>query len=397
MKSKRILWRNNSVLYAEHMNKLCDLIEDGYSYIFTNTNKFNFGILQMQIDELLLSTGVLSINYVQGIFPDGTVFQYDCVDDRYKISLDLTTFSEELFYSAKKFYLVKSHDVIEESKDIVSETEEIVPIVYSSVKLKLSDELNNSSIGFPIAEICIRGGAFNLKEFSPPFLKIVKNSTLGNSISKLILFLRQTILNIRDQLVLNENENLKALLRNLNECLVNINTAFINEFSPFEFYNVLCESIGKISWNSLLMPNIIQYDHNNSYYIIQKLVLLIIEIVTTSRSGYERIEFRRENDVFVAMISEIGEEDILIVIEPNNDDIKKWVENTIIASKSFFEEFQTRRFPGIPREIIDETSAEIVVKLDKFSNYFATGEDLMIFVGNYKNINNISFYFKKYK
>lgn len=394
MKSKRILWRNSSVLYAEHLNKLCDLLEDSSGYIFSKTQRFSYGIDVLKIDEMALSTGILSISYVEGILPDGTVFMYDTQTKNYPLSINLTSFSEELFYTAKKFYLCKDHENFEENKQIISATEEIVPVTYGEPKLKIVEQLPNEN-GFPIAEIFIKGGAFNLREFYPPVLSVKKSSPMGNSLSKFIIFLRQAILGIKDQIIINNAENLKGLLKDLNESLVKININFINELPPFSLYLSLCECVGKISWNSLLMPNVPPYDHNHSYYVIQKLLLLITEIITSNRTGYERLEMRKFGDVFSIMIPEIGQEDALLVIEPNNDEMRKWIENTVISSKSFFDDFKTRRFPGISREVVDDTSTELVVKLDKMSPYFSAGEELIIFSGNYKQINCISFYFKK--
>jgi predicted component of type VI protein secretion system len=394
MKSKRILWKNNSVLYAEHMNKLSELIEKNYRFALATAIKHGCGIISYSIDEILLSSGILAINHIEGIFQDGTIFEYDSTDHNYIVSLDLSKFSEELFYSSKKFYICKDNEEIEEYKEIVAQSDEIVPITYTFNKIKITD-ISNSTACFPICEIFIKAGTFNLNDFCPPMIAIKKNSIIGNLLNRLIVNLRQSILSLKEQILINEIEIKRAMLRDLNYCLVKLNVALINESGSFAVYLCLCDIIGKLSWYSMLMPNVPVYDHLNSYVIIGKLVLLIEEIVNSSRSGYDLIQLYREGDVFTCKLDFIGDGDILLVIEPNNLDIKTWIENTIITSESFFDDFHTRRFPGINREITDATSTELVVKLDKLSNYLVQGEKLVIFAGEYSLINRISLYFKK--
>lgn len=394
MKSKRVLWSNNSILYAEHINKLTDLIENGYTQLYQNILRNNYGFWDYSVDEIALSSGILSINYAKGYFSDGTLFEYDSKESNYPLFIDLNSFSEELFYSAKKFYIVRDKDSLEESKNIVSTSEEIIPISYQLIKLKIID--NPINLAIPIAEIFIKGGAFNLKDFFPPSCFIKKNSILGIEISKIIVFLRKSVLGLKSQLEIKEDPKIELtmLLKDINESLVLMNYIYINEMSPFDLYTTLCQCIGKLSWHSFLMPNLPIYNHQDSFFINQKLILLLNEIITASRTGYDRLEFTSQNDLFKLLIPNKVLEEIFLIIEPNNEDSKQWIQNTIICSESYFEEFETRRFPGIPREIFDENGNELIVKLDKFSNYLQIGQNLCVFTGNSK-INKISLYYKE--
>lgn len=395
---KKIMWKNNSLLYAEHLNKMQESIQNNSAFLFEQIYGNTFGVINFKIDEVLLSSGVLSVSYIQCIFPDNSIFEYDSRTSGYELSLSLTEFSEDLYYTPKRFYLAKQKENIEEFKEIISESQEIIPICYVEQKMKITDMPSENTI--PICEVFIRSGVYNCSEFQPPCLKIKKTSNCGSLISQLLINMRKNIINLKEKIsIMDYSESVlhdKIFLRDLNHCLVMINFCYINEMHPFDVYKIICDSIGRLSWISMLMPNIPVYNHNNSYVVIGKSISLLQEIINSSRGNFEKIIMQRTIDCFECKIKECGEEEIFLVVEPNNQETRVWIENTVIASESYFEDFQSRRYPGIEREIVDNSNnSELIVKLNKISNYLIFNENLKIFVGSYLSINTVSLFFKK--
>jgi len=392
MKNKRLALYNNSILFAEHLNRIVDLLEDGYSNLNFIGNRFGFGILDYSLDQIAISDGILCFQNISGVFKDGTIFSYDRAMDTYDLSLDLKLFSEDLFITPKMFYLTKDSQNIIEPKEIVTKSEEIINVEYEYIKLRLTDQNNSDNLS--IAKVSLQGGAFTFEDFLPPSLSVKKNSPLGSEINKLLFILRKNIMNLKEQLVINSDFNTQIILSDLKYCAVLLNMIYTNEFHPFEIYKVLSDAIGKISWKIPSIPSLPIYEHNNSFSINMKLIKFITEIISSSKSNYEKIEFSREENLFFAPIEHNNIEDILLIIEPNNPEIQNWILNTVISSAPFYENNLLNRLPGISREILEENSSEIIVKLDKNSVFFSKGSNLNIFINNVA-VTSLSFYYKK--
>ena len=142
MKNKRLALYNNSILFAEHLNRIVDLLEDGYSNLNFIGNRFGFGILDYSLDQIAISDGILCFQNISGVFKDGTIFSYDRAMDTYDLSLDLKLFSEDLFITPKMFYLTKDSQNIIEPKEIVTKSEEIINVEYEYIKLRLTEDIN---------------------------------------------------------------------------------------------------------------------------------------------------------------------------------------------------------------------------------------------------------------
>ena len=393
MKSKKLIFLNNSVLYAEHLNKIYENFTEYNTFIFTNLMKNSYGVFYIFIDQLSLSTGKLIIHKAHGIFSNGVIFDYDSSKDQYNLEFDLNQLSEELINQKKKFYLCINEEEIIEEVSLMTESSEIIKLNYSFNKLYINHRSQQYSL--PIVEIAVKGGSFNTTDFQPPVINITKQTALFNELNKLIIFLRKTLLDLKEQIAIDDynREEKKFIIKCISECLIDLNICIINEVSSFSFYQTLCSSIGKLAWKEALIPNIPIYNHDNSFYILNNLINLIQEIAASSKGTFNIVEFQLFNNIFKALMPKAYLDSLLIVISPNNEEIKDWIINTIIGSENKFEDLHIQRSPGISREIIDQSNNELVIQLDKLDPQLNPGDNLCVLSNKNLKINSIKMYY----
>jgi predicted component of type VI protein secretion system len=394
MKCKRINWNNGSILFAEHLEEDKKLAENWITSLFHSANSHYYGINELIIDEIALSNGILKINELNCILQDGTLIEYSAENEDYILTYDLNTIAHKLV-NPTIFFLTKSSEDsmmhIEKKNDLG----DIIPVSFHKPRAQITETYIHS-LAIPFIEIYIHTGAFCLTSFSGPFLNIYKNNKIVKMISDFCLSLKKNIIYLNNQKVLQQQRNMEDVwfLNQCQEILINMETAYMNKYNAFDFYKIIWDSIAKINWRNMNTPKIIEYYHMNVYQPLNDSLDLLSRIITGVSKDYKSENFLLENNIYKCLLNNANN-DILILIYPNNSMVQEWIMNTIIGSESMFLNLVKQRNSGIERELINSHAGVCVIKLNKNSEYLKFNENLCIHFSGNLHINSLSLYIKK--
>lgn len=404
MKKVNVLFTDSSILHSDHLEEEDICQEDWVTKIIKSQGFFNYGIEELQINMGEISNGIILIDNVSCIFPDGTYVKYDrkstinsqtnieIKNKIFEIRLDLNSIQEQLI-SLKKFYLCKTDDYIIMVKDKIKEDGSIVKVLFKSPVLTLlpEDQFKSSGyVGFPIIELIYKSGILVKTDYIPPSLEINENIIM--ELDNLALNLRKIYLNTKDLMsIKNPEKNVDnlVLLKSIGEASAIVDYVLKNEKVPKNVFAYLCQIVGILQWRSFGYQIIFkEYDHSNINLSIKEITNIIYSLLGEMNSHYDRLDFTKNQNSFVCYIKDT--QNLMIAIDPNDNKAAEWIMEARIYSESFTNEIITKRIHGAVRKIESNDGQLLMVSISNDS-YIKEGENLVIFGGNTEFIKRISF------
>ena len=373
---KRVCWSNGDILGAEHLEKNNELIGE---WICSLRDNMQYGLKKCKINEAALSTGLLSIDILECIFPDSTYINYSSADENTQITFDCNKIDLSV---PTKFYLG-----VNKESDITQytiENEKLIQLQISNPKIYITNKL---IVGIPFMELYMRGRIYNKTDFVGPWLQLKNDNLIYTAIEKTYIMIKNWLFNLRDH----NTEAIPFVFIILGKLDFILN----NTLHPFKIYELLNDSIAAIAWMNLpSFPRLPVYDHNNMGTSINNLLSVIYDIVSGVKSDYISLESTLRETYFEIYLAEFGTEDILINIEPNETDIRTWIMTTPICSQSVSDNVWQKRILGVDREIVNSGQSTLVVKI-KPNQFLKAGENLLIYHGGLVCLNRLTISIKK--
>lgn len=412
MKFKRVTFFNKQVLHAEHLNLLSEGIAEYFVKLMQN--KLSPGVIEISLDNLALTDGILAIRDLKAILSDFSYVDYSYSRDSYNLSFNLKEHLSDLV-KPTKFYIdfngfktSEAKVMIEDNKktptaitsvsrsDIKTPIGTVTSVLYEEPLLKITNTETTTAI--PFCEIIFNNGAFIKTSYEGPMLNF-NSSALKKDFETSLLELKNLFLIEKDNLSNYKGEEFSShliYLKSISECISDMSFVVNNSKDPFEVFKTLTKCIGNLSWmsknSSFYIPSFSKKDPSAS---IKTALSFLREIIKNYNTEYETVDIDVQNDYITFFFDGLRIEEVVIIVDPKTEETAHWIENTYIMSESKKPEVLQKRIIGIKRDVIDDGRDLLSVKLDLKSQYITSRE--RIFIQKSPFVNRVSVYFKRSK
>lgn len=415
-----VQWYEGQLLYPHHYQQMRHEIQQLSLCYLALTSPWYWGVRYLEIDEALLSTGIIRINKILAVFPDGSVLEKD-EDKSPPIELDISPLKEGLKEKETTIYLaVVKHQsdtantsgdfpryISIESQSIVDENTGESPINIAKLSLRAflvpEDKLSARLSAFPLIKISVQDGSFHKADFIPPTTQFHKDEFIGQLFKALITKIRRHIgyLSVRLQSI--KTKDISSILDYYGD-VYNILTSRIlvlealyesNNTHPYELYKELNIAAGTYCAlnHSKSLPVFSPYNHNDLKATFDPVITFINEIIESVKNPSISIIFDQEDRVFHQEIKESYlTSDTLIIgvhLGPNISTATgtSWIKGAVIACDSSIKDVKEKRILGAERELVEQISEmgliasynQLFVKVKVDPTFIKEGEVLKIF------------------
>lgn len=415
-----VQWHEGMLLSSHHLQTLDYYHSSLTSVIGRCCNYFNYGITKLELNESSISSGIIQVNAVEGIMKDGTIINYNINNSTYKLELSISN-EIQTNNKLKIFLCILKHQYGNNnfsgnhpryfstiSEDIKDENTGKTPINIPSKQplFFLSSNLEEikNCVYIPIIEIQKNNNIINSTNFVPPYIYILRESTIYTLTSNIIKNLKEKIgYIITRKNPKKDNNILDIALRLLASYSMSIESILNTEYvTPFEVYKHLLNLTSNLL--SLYISNIVPvlpiYKHDDIMQCFNNLNEYIEKSLTQIIEFSSAIPFILSNSTFSLKLLKDWETklNLIIAIKRSNhmtkDEFITWVNGIQIASESFIEEIKHKRILGANRTILDSTKVEwnnvqddiISIKINSDSQYIKFGENLCISNGSFNKV-----------
>lgn len=337
---RRFLWTNGTVIRAEHLNSIYDYIGSWISECISGP-----GIISMNIDLLALKENILKINSIEAILNDYTYI------NNTNLTLDISNIVQKTYISLE----------IDEEKITTSNKTCKDEIIISWVESTPQAKLVVGNL-YPILEIDIKNGEYVFTSFEPKFIRYNNSHQIMQRCQNILVQIQHQIQKLQYS---TDKSDIALLSFVANELYIAM------QVQKFEtIYSALLRALNGLSKNFYMMKI-------TSLNVLNDICDKIEYCLSINNKNDYVADFILKDNIYMARIDKIGK--IKIIIEPVNEDIKEWAENTIIASENMIEQAQMKRVKGLNRTCtVDHV---LIIDLDTVSEYFSINYNLCIIGG----------------
>lgn len=416
-----VQWYEGQLLYPHHYQQMRHEIQQLSLCYLSLSCPWYWGVRYFEIDEGSLAAGILRINKILAVFPDGSVLQKEEANPQQPIELDITPLKEEMKEKEVIIYLaVVKHqsDIANASGDfpryssidaasIVDENTGESPINMAKLSLRAllvtEDKLSARLSSFPFIKISLKEGSFRKSEFIPPTTQLRRDDIAEKPFEDLITKIRRHIayLSIRLQSIrTKETSSILDYYRNVYNILVNriliLEALYESGNShPYELYkelNIMAGHYCSLNYNKT-PPVFAPYNHNDLKATLDPIISFINEVLESVKNLSVSILFDQEDRIFFKEIKEdYLTSDTLIIgvhLGPNTSAPTgaNWIKGAVIACDFSIKEIKEKRILGAERELVEQipemglvsTYNQIFVKVKTNPYFIKAGETLRVF------------------
>ncbi len=384
-----VMWHDGMALCPQHFQQGFARSEGLFQYYQSNFSQYSYGIINLELDESLLASGLFKITALEVIFPDGFAYIYDSSVDS-ALELDLTEYQENiekhkeaiinialpaqsartnvLNTQTSRFKTVTSESSFDE---VTGENDILIPRLRPNVRLELERLSGVDLTAVPLATVVFQNEMFKLKPYAPPCLVVKPGIKIWEtcwSVTKMLRHKIQTL--IEDVQKVKQVSNTTYtfdryfFLRNVKDSLLRFEVCLRSEQThPFQLFIEFVEMYSKIISTDLdvVLPPPPTYDHHSILDSFEKLKESIVEFIEREtptdfniyrlNSIGERYEYKIDSELLFD-----GDHVLLGFrrpVEVTKDDFKAWIRSLLICNQEQFEMQYDRRTLGFGREIVD--------------------------------------------
>ena len=382
----RIQWHEGMLLTPQHFQQEGARIDALLAWQSMATSPFGWGVRKLVIDEALLSTGLLRVQQIEAILPNGMAVSYDAATAQgQSLELDLAPWSGEMAQQDVAIYValgntrslrqpgqpamfrgVESAAVEDEvSQALAADVPRMavnlalmggaVPSFgYTCLRLMTVNKIN---------EIVRRGA------FLPAMLEVAAESSVRqraqllatNMRSKALFLARQTAFpssRTEDRLnLLEQKARLSSLILNLPLLEATLRCPVVQ---PLALYLALCAQLGPLATlrpgaMPLLPP---AYDHADSGPVFDAVLTSLSELVAEVSQEWKTCTFGFDGQVFSLAVQPewVGTRLVVGLRGQPERDATQWMAGAVIGSKTVWTSLTDRRVLGAQRVRIDEAA-----------------------------------------
>ncbi len=390
-----ICWHEGMLLSPQHFQQNHQYWESQLRRVVSVLSADFWGVGELQLDRAALLEGVVSIQRLVAMMPDGLLIDYDArVDEPLNLELESEDDASTIQLvvpiqvpgSASERAEIQRYSSREDQPRIDENTgdnELVMPRLYPRVSLQAADRVGNRYVGLPLLRVVKPdGGSYQLDDsYIPPLLSIGADAfrtgddedmpgsrPLQHRCQALALAVRHKARQLAG--LSDEGESLGSHITQrhhrwiramVQELVAFEQLADSSQTTPAALYQGLVRMAGPMSEldPNNIPPRFAAYCHDDVQPGLQALMDYIRQQVDRVNLSYTSLAFDEERDgVFTLNYDKAWEgKDLLVELRPasggNRESVVNWLKSCRIASANVHKALQQRRMLGAKAEQID--------------------------------------------
>lgn len=366
------------------------------TYYMSHVFSFYWGVVNLAIDESLLTSGVFRPTNLEVIMPDGLLvgglpptkdplqidlgplrktiegapqFIYLCVPERHG---DWTDVSGEL----PRYISVMTNNVI----DINTGEQAIdIPRLFPNLSLHVGKEPPAHYVALPLAQVSYNMKSYTLTDYIPPQVQVPLTSDIGQACNQLVQILREKLGYLQQKV---QSASSQATKDAFFEAMENVRLKLIvglipfevvlstGKSHPFDIYKALCALAAHISGIQYgeIPPRFKGYNHLDLAATFSEVMQYIKKVLDEIEESYTVLPFALNDRVFTLQLqsSWIGDRFVLgAQAQPgmSEDVLTNWINNCVIVTDKYITLAKDNRVLGAKRTIVSEVSSMNLVSV----------------------------------
>ena len=382
-----IQWYEGMLLMPQHFQQADIRIENLVPYYMRCTFPYYWGVLRLEIDKALLTSGTFRLLELEAIMPDGLIIS-GLPTNSTSLEINLDALKHQLQKAPQYIYLCvpprksqDEHPAEEVSRYISSLSSQIVdintgeqpikiPLLEPNLSLQIGTEPPAHYICFPIAQVKYGAKSFSLTDYLPPQSQVDVSMGVGAICNQLaeqlrlkLAYLQQKVQTVQSKTVKDsffeeiEQVRLKLIAGLLPfEVLLSSQAA-----SPLQLFKELCSLAGQISGVKYgeSAPRFQAYNHLDLRSTFNEVIEYIKKILDEIQESYTIIPFTLKNNVFKLQLDSSWVSDRLVLgakaaAGMKTETLINWINNCIIVTEGNVTLARDNRVLGANRTIVSE-------------------------------------------
>ena len=388
-----LLWHEGMLLLPQHFQQQATRQDLVLNWRVGSVVRDAWGIISIDIDQSAIIHGLLRVEHIEAVMPDGFIVQYP--GEHYDpLELDLSPYMGELRSAPSRIYLVLpkiSNEAAGTQGDLprykpyqgtpivdahTGDNEAVIERCAPNLSLMTGSEPSEQFTVLPIAEVSCRDETYSVTDYLPPTLRLHPGTPLGQKLASLAkrmrekaVFLQQRINGLIAEGAYDQAGDLKQALYAITDNLPEFELLIGTKSShPFQLYSHLARTIGSISiiHKNFMPPTLRPYDHLDMTMAFNDVIEFCDECLDSIQEKYQVVVFD-EIDIGFSLTEQLSTDaDVVILgvrLRPaqSEEDVIKWMKSAIIAPSSKVNEMVERRVRGATRQRVErETSMDLL-------------------------------------
>lgn len=383
-----IQWHEGMFMLPQHFQQQDLLQQNLWSYHVGILAPYHWGVKSFDIDQQALLKGVFRLTRFEGVMPDGTLIFFPLDNDE---SLEINLGKPE----PNKPFLVHITLPKDMSKDdsrrdraarfstvehVISDlndtnSRETISRLRPRLSLHVGDQIPAQKFGMPIAQFMMRSDRFYREQYTPPPLTFETDHPLRKEAEKLVEEVREKLLYLHRKLKARARSStslfdaqsiwqMDMMRRHLIQGLIPLEALLAEPVVlPHPLFNRLIELTSQcaaLRWGESppLFPS---YQHTHVGPCFDRLFSFVRETLRQIQEAYRAYPLDPSDRSFKIKIKKgwLAQPLTLGIQSPRDEDedkMRTWISDAIIASSSFLETIQNNRILGAKREIIQTSN-----------------------------------------
>ncbi|MBI2708041.1 MAG: type VI secretion system baseplate subunit TssK [Proteobacteria bacterium] len=384
-----IQWYEGMLLMPQHFQQADIRTESMMTYYMSHTFSFFWGVVQLKVNESLLTSGIFRPIELEVIMPDGLLVTSLPQTDP-PLQVNLLPFREKMETTPHFIYLCvpyrrgdwtdvsgdlpRYHSIVNANVPDINTGEQAIdiPRLIPNLSLQVGLEPPAHYVSLPLAQVTCNEKSFSLAAYIPPQIQVDLLSDLGQACDQLVqqlrgklAYLQQKVQSVGDRVTKDpffeemEQVRLKLVIGLLPfEAILSTGKAH-----PFDIYQALCTLAAQISGVKYgeIPPRFKGYDHVDLKQSFSQLINYIGKVLDEIEESYSVIPFTLNERVFTLQLQSawVGDRFVLGArVQPGmtEEALLNWVNNCVIVTDKNITLAKDNRVLGAQRKIVAEVS-----------------------------------------
>ncbi|MDI3289186.1 type VI secretion system baseplate subunit TssK [Polyangium sp. 15x6] len=411
-----IQWHDGMLLSPQHFQEADRRSERLLAYHLQQASPYHHGIVTLKLAEGTLGSGLLRVQQIEAIMPDGTLVHH--AGGKHDLSVDLRPQAAlvrdapaTVFLAVPRAQAAVSASAADLARNRSAEGAPVVdehtgedpleiPRIAPSVRLLVAAEPPPRLVCLPIAQVRLEGEAFVATDYIPPTLGVAPGSPLDEMCQRLAGRLREKAMRLAEKanfLSRTTDRELIGEIRRQIQCLVAALPPFeavlySERPHPFSLFVTLTGLVGQISSlaRTPVPPLLPKYRHddlratfeNARDHIFRMVDEGIIESFTAYpfdlKEGKYNVLFQREFRTRAVVLAVRAQRGV------REDQLLNWMNGALIGAPGRLRTMQESRILGAGRKRVERhgdlvaTPGTLLFELEEQSVYLDPGEPLTL-------------------
>lgn len=342
----------------------------------------HWGLRFLKWDQLTLTEGLVRIQQLDGVLPDGTIINFHgATAEEHPLEFDLRTLKatwpdngikimlclkgrvpgvSPLMGDQPRFISIDGPEVTDEN---VGGAPVRIPRLYPNIFLHAGDTPPANTYSFPIMHVIWQDGVFSATDYTPPSFFLEKESFLWSKCVAVALSMREKAGFLCDRWQNQVGTPLafetEALLRPLMTVLPAFELSLASQsLHPYALYQQLAHIVGALSTLKLDQPPPIMpvYEHNDINHCFLEVLGYLDSYLQCIELRFAVLHFAHKERLFSIRLhppySVNNRVYVGLKMKGTMSEVEEWVRTCVIASGAHMEDVQKLRITGVKRHVL---------------------------------------------